>query len=99
LVPEVALLDPSGDSKCLGSQEFRRVRVSEVWAVWSLEGHEPRRVATTRLGATQVSANGLVEEGKASKQVKLAVGAILPLVTQGNREAGLRTREKETHSS
>jgi hypothetical protein len=36
---------------------------------------------------------------KASKQVKLAVGAILPLVTQGNQEAGLRTRGKGTYSS
>jgi hypothetical protein len=31
--------------------------------------------------------------------VKPAVGTILPVVTQGDQEAGLRTREKGTHSS
>jgi len=35
---------------------------------------------------------------KASKQVKLVKGAIPASVTQGDQEAGLRTRGKETHS-
>jgi len=99
LVPEVALPDSPGDGKCLGLQGFRRVRGSEVWAVWSLEGHEPRRVAATKIRACSDRCERTRGGKKASKQVKLAVGTILPLVTQGDREAGLRTREKGTHSS
>jgi len=98
-VPEVALPDSSGDGKCLGSQGFRRVIGSKVWAVRSLEGQRPKRVAATKVRACSSQCERTRGGRKASKQVKPAVRTILPLVTQGNREASLRTREKGTHSS
>jgi hypothetical protein len=99
LVPEVALLDSPGDSKCLDSQGFRRVRDSKVWAVRSLEGHKLRRVSATKVRACSDQCERTREGRKASKQKELAVGTILPAVTQGYQEAGLRTREKGTHRS
>jgi hypothetical protein len=99
MVPEVALLDSSGDSKCLDLQGFRRVRDSEVWAVRSLEGHKLRRVTATKVRVRPIQCERTRGGKKASKQVKPAVGTILLLVTQGYQEAGLRTREKGIHSS
>jgi hypothetical protein len=92
------LSDPSGDGKCLGSQGLRWVGGSEVWAVRSLEG-QTRREAATKVRACSGQCERTRGGSKASKQVKLAVGTILPLVTQGDREASLRTRRKGAHSS
>jgi hypothetical protein len=93
------LPDSTGDGKCLSSQGLRRVIGSEVWEVWSLEGQRPRRVTATKIRACSDQCERTRGGRKASKQVKPAVGTILLLVTQGDREAGLRTRGKETHSS
>jgi len=93
------LPDSSGDGKCLDSQGFRRVRGSEVWAVRSLEGREPKRESATKVRACPGQCERSRRGRKASEQVKPAVRTILPLVTQGDREAGLRAREKGTHSS
>jgi len=93
------LPDSPGDGKCLSSQGFRRVIGSEVWEVWSLEGQRPKRVTATKIRACSDQCERTRGGRKASKQVKPAVGTILLLVTQGDREAGLRTRGKETHSS
>jgi len=98
-VPEVALLDSPGDSKRVDSQGFRRVIGSKVWAVRSLEGQETKRGSTTKVRACSGQCERTRGGKKASKQVKPAVGTILTLVIQGDQEAGLRTREKGTHSS
>ena len=93
------MLDSPGDSKCVSSQGFRRVRDSKVWAVRSLEGQKLRRVTATKVRVRPIQCERTRGGSKASKQMKPAVGTILLLVTQGNQEAGLRTREKGTHSS
>jgi hypothetical protein len=91
--------DPSGEGSSVSSQGLGRVTGSEVWAVRSLEGHNNQE----SIGHSARGNSGQCERTrggkKASKQVKLAVGTILPLVTQDDREAGLRAREKGIHSS
>jgi len=62
-------------------------------------GQKTKRVSATKIRACSDQCERTRGGSKASKQVKLAVGTILPAVTQVDQEAGLRTREKGSHSS
>jgi hypothetical protein len=78
---------------------LRRVEVPRLGRYESSEGQKLKRVSATRLGLARVRCERTRGGTKASKQVKLVEGAIPSLVTQGDRETGLRTRGKVVYSS